>query len=299
LNLKVDKTTTVNSYALSSNITLTKTDIGLGNVDNTSDASKPVSTSQQTALNLKVNTSSVNAANGVAGLDASSKIAASQLPTIALSSLSDVTVSAPTNSQVLTYNGTAWTNAAAGGGSSSLAQNEIVIGVGETTTTPTTVMLRGPQGAGVSVAPGDVVVRAEGGTGSWGSGDIRFQSAAAQTPYPVFTTYYSNSATTTASDYLYIPPGFSNLLAVICVANRTNTITVSSVTLGAASFTAVNTATSAGVGRVSFYRLANPVTGTLTITFSAADTSASFLVLFENASTADNGVSTTIVHKLT
>lgn len=32
---------------------LTKTQVGLSNVDNTSDASKPVSTSQQTALNLK------------------------------------------------------------------------------------------------------------------------------------------------------------------------------------------------------------------------------------------------------
>lgn len=33
----------------------TKTDIGLGNVDNTSDANKPVSTAQQTALNSKAN----------------------------------------------------------------------------------------------------------------------------------------------------------------------------------------------------------------------------------------------------
>lgn len=34
--------------------TLSKTDVGLGNVDNTSDANKPVSTAQQAALNLKV-----------------------------------------------------------------------------------------------------------------------------------------------------------------------------------------------------------------------------------------------------
>jgi hypothetical protein len=34
---------------------LTKADVGLGNVDNTSDANKPVSTAQQTALNLKAN----------------------------------------------------------------------------------------------------------------------------------------------------------------------------------------------------------------------------------------------------
>src|SRR4051812_8453090 len=34
---------------------LTKTQVGLGNVDNTSDANKPVSDATQTALNLKAN----------------------------------------------------------------------------------------------------------------------------------------------------------------------------------------------------------------------------------------------------
>ena len=34
---------------------VTKTQVGLGNVDNTSDANKPVSTAQQTSLNLKAN----------------------------------------------------------------------------------------------------------------------------------------------------------------------------------------------------------------------------------------------------
>lgn len=37
-------------------VVLNKTDIGLGNVDNTADSAKPVSTAQQTALNLKENT---------------------------------------------------------------------------------------------------------------------------------------------------------------------------------------------------------------------------------------------------
>lgn len=39
-------------------VVLTKTDVGLANVDNTSDANKPVSTAQQTALNLKANLAS-------------------------------------------------------------------------------------------------------------------------------------------------------------------------------------------------------------------------------------------------
>jgi hypothetical protein len=38
------------------NHALTKTDVGLGNVDNTSDANKPISTATQTALNAKENT---------------------------------------------------------------------------------------------------------------------------------------------------------------------------------------------------------------------------------------------------
>lgn len=87
------------------NITLTKADIGLGNVDNTSDVDKPISTATQAALDTKVPTSrTINgkaltsnitlnaanvgaidsslkgAANGVAELDASGKVPAAQLP---------------------------------------------------------------------------------------------------------------------------------------------------------------------------------------------------------------------------
>jgi len=40
-------------------VTLTKSDVGLANVDNTSDANKPVSTATQTALNLKADASAV------------------------------------------------------------------------------------------------------------------------------------------------------------------------------------------------------------------------------------------------
>lgn len=52
----VPNTRTVNGYALSSNVSLTKSDVGLSNVDNTSDASKPISTATQTALNAKQGT---------------------------------------------------------------------------------------------------------------------------------------------------------------------------------------------------------------------------------------------------
>lgn len=47
---------TVNGHALSANVTVTKADVGLGNVENTTDADKPISTATQTALNSKVPT---------------------------------------------------------------------------------------------------------------------------------------------------------------------------------------------------------------------------------------------------
>lgn len=46
-------------------VVLSKTDVGLGNVNNTSDANKPVSTAQQTALDGKANTSHSHSASDV------------------------------------------------------------------------------------------------------------------------------------------------------------------------------------------------------------------------------------------
>jgi hypothetical protein len=75
---KVSTSTTVNGHALSANVTVSKGDVGLGNVDNTSDANKPVSTAQQTALNAK--------ADLVGGV-----LATAQIPALALTNV--VTVS--------------------------------------------------------------------------------------------------------------------------------------------------------------------------------------------------------------
>lgn len=56
---KVGTGTTINGKPLSGNITLAKSDVGLGNVDNTSDANKPVSTAQQVALDTKADKTNV------------------------------------------------------------------------------------------------------------------------------------------------------------------------------------------------------------------------------------------------
>jgi hypothetical protein len=59
---------------------VTKTQVGLQYVDNTSDANKPVSTAQQAALDLKINTSLKGTAGGIAELDGTGKVPAAQLP---------------------------------------------------------------------------------------------------------------------------------------------------------------------------------------------------------------------------
>lgn len=88
------------------NVIITKTDVGLSNVNNTSDLNKPVSTATQTALDLKEDKSSKGVANGYAELDSSGKVPSSQLPNIAssISTLTDVSLNSLNNNNVLVYN---------------------------------------------------------------------------------------------------------------------------------------------------------------------------------------------------
>jgi hypothetical protein len=68
-------------------VQISKSDINLANVDNTSDAAKPVSTATQNALNLKLNTNQVGVPNGTASLNALGKIPTDQIPAISFSSV--------------------------------------------------------------------------------------------------------------------------------------------------------------------------------------------------------------------
>lgn len=63
----VDATVTGSAVTVTVN-TPTKTDVGLANVDNTTDANKPVSTATQTALNLKANIASPTFTGTVGGI---------------------------------------------------------------------------------------------------------------------------------------------------------------------------------------------------------------------------------------
>lgn len=62
------------------NVVLDKSDIGLADVNNTSDADKPISSATQTALNGKEDKSNKGVANGYASLDNTGVIPVSQLP---------------------------------------------------------------------------------------------------------------------------------------------------------------------------------------------------------------------------
>lgn len=59
---------------------VTKSQVGLSNVDNTSDVNKPVSTAQKAALDKKLDKTLKGAANGLAELDSTGKVPAAQLP---------------------------------------------------------------------------------------------------------------------------------------------------------------------------------------------------------------------------
>jgi hypothetical protein len=61
-------------------VVVTKSDVGLSNVNNTSDLNKPISTATQAALNLKENVANKGVANGYASLDNTGKVPSTQLP---------------------------------------------------------------------------------------------------------------------------------------------------------------------------------------------------------------------------
>lgn len=64
-----------------------KQNLGLGNVDNTKDADKPVSTAVKAALDAKINLTEKASINGVATLDGAGKIPVSQIPALSFSSV--------------------------------------------------------------------------------------------------------------------------------------------------------------------------------------------------------------------
>lgn len=103
-------------------VTLTKADISLGNVDDTTDAQKPISEAQAEALALKLDDTQLGAANGVAPLGADSKVPSIYLPATSAGAVTstDITDSTIPGRAVLTAVDEPAARAAIGAGTSSL-----------------------------------------------------------------------------------------------------------------------------------------------------------------------------------
>lgn len=132
-------------------VTLTKSDVGLSNVDNTADADKPISSAAQTALDGKASTSHTHT----------------------LDNLSDVSASGATDGQSLVYNGGTWGPADVGTGSTVVDATSSVKGVvqltGDFGGTAATPLVQGLQGTAVNAtAPTNGQVLAyDGSQATW------------------------------------------------------------------------------------------------------------------------------------
>lgn len=126
LPASVGAVTSVNTQT--GDVVLAKADIGLGNVDNTSDANKPISSATQTALDGKASTSHTHT----------------------LDSLSDVSASGATDGQSLVFNSGTWGPGTVGTGGSVVDATSSVKGVlqltgdfGGTAASPTVAGIQG------------------------------------------------------------------------------------------------------------------------------------------------------------
>ena len=103
---------------------ISATMVGLGSVDNTADTAKPVSTAQQTALDLKANLASPALTGTPTAPTAAANTNTTQVATTAfvttavagaavtaLDNVGDVTITSASSGQVLQWNGSAWINA--------------------------------------------------------------------------------------------------------------------------------------------------------------------------------------------
>lgn len=146
--------------------TLTKSSVGLANVDNTSDANKPVSTAQQTALNLKANIASPTftgtpAAPTAAAGTSTTQLASTEFVTLAIARKYKNAVAVITTSGNFTVPANVfelivevWGGGGGGGGNGTASQ---CAGGGYAT-------------ASISVTPGQVIACTIGVGGAAGSG---------------------------------------------------------------------------------------------------------------------------------
>ena len=99
LAAKVPAARTINGQPLTSNVTLAKGDVGLGNVDNTSDASKPISTLTQAALNAKEPIQTTASLSYAASITTNASTIGRRAELIMAAMSGNVTLNVPTSGQ--------------------------------------------------------------------------------------------------------------------------------------------------------------------------------------------------------
>jgi hypothetical protein len=144
---------------LKTDLAVTKTDVGLSNADNTSDAAKPVSTATQTALNLKAALTVTDALATAVGLKLDKAIVDAKGDLI-VGSAADTSARLPvggTDGHVLTVDaaqtlGVKWAAPAAGGGGSGFSAEAVRYGAMALTFDPHSLSWITPQYIEMSVA---------------------------------------------------------------------------------------------------------------------------------------------------
>lgn len=258
---------------------LTKEDYGLGNV---------------------LTSNQVNTSLGVAGLDANLKISASQIPPISINSLNDVQLSGVGDAQILAYDGASqkWKNTTnSSSGSGTLNQTEIVVGVGDASTNPQSVTLRGPVGTGTSVEPGNLVLQPPIGTGSWGSGNTIIRGADQNTismPCIALASAYTSATFHSLEITLPTVSEFRNISIILHIITRGPTS--STPAISGITFTQLFATTIAQSLGMSVYYAQN-ISGSglknLTLTHDASATVAVYACFLESAAIPSTPITTT------
>lgn len=200
---------TTASTSAEGNHTHTPSQVGLGNVDNTSDVNKPVSTAQQAEIDASANLTATNAQTGTTY----TYVLADRRRVTTLSNAGAITATVPPNSSVAYAVGTVLKSTQTGAGQVTFAQ-----GAGVTINTPTGRNLK-------TRAQNSVVYLIKTGTDSWYAfGDLEWASMDAATTEIVQDIVGAMFTDSTGIDFTYNDAGATETLAIAAASTTASGI---------------------------------------------------------------------------